>query len=100
MIHNCAGCARPPTLVSTALDRICMSLIPPLRSRHGDPLTAYQVPYEATLPFHAPDRGSPALCYNLPAPDSAAGRDPEYAARLRALAANIGLSAGYVASVQ
>lgn len=42
----------------------------------------------------------PALCYNLPAPDSAGARDPDYGARLRALAADIGLSPSYVASIQ
>jgi hypothetical protein len=55
---------------------------------------------EAVLAQLSDDSRIPALCYNLPAPDSVRGRDPEYAARLRALAANIGLSAGYVASIQ
>jgi hypothetical protein len=70
-----------------------------LEALYADPsVNAYRP--EAVLAQLTDDSRIPALCYNLPAPDSAAGRDPEYAARLRALAANIGLSAGYVASIQ
>jgi len=54
---------------------------------------------EAVLAQLADESWIPALCYNLPAPDSERRQDPEYAARLRALAADIGLSAGYVASI-
>ena len=40
-----------------------------------------------------------ALCYNLPQPPSPTERNPEYAAKLRALAQKIGLPAEYVASL-
>lgn len=40
-----------------------------------------------------------ALCYNLPEPPPATERNPEYAAKLRALAQRVGLPADYVASI-
>jgi hypothetical protein len=41
-----------------------------------------------------------ALCYNLPAPPAAEGRNPVYASKLRELAARLGLPAGYVSSIR
>jgi gamma-glutamyl AIG2-like cyclotransferase len=41
-----------------------------------------------------------ALCYNLSSPPASTERNPEYAAKLRALAEKVGLPAEYVASVQ
>ena len=41
-----------------------------------------------------------ALCYNLPQPPSPTERNPEYAAKLRAVAQKIGLPEEYVASLQ
>ncbi len=41
-----------------------------------------------------------ALCYNLPEPPSPAERNPEYAAKLRAVARKVGLPAEYVSSIQ
>jgi gamma-glutamyl AIG2-like cyclotransferase len=41
----------------------------------------------------------PALCFNLPAPP-AEERNPEYASKLRQLAARLGLPAEYVASIR
>lgn len=41
-----------------------------------------------------------ALCYNLSPPPAAAERNPEYAAKLRAVAQKVGLPAEYVASLQ
>ena len=41
----------------------------------------------------------PALCFNLPARPSADERNAEYAARLRAVAARVGLPPDYVASI-
>ncbi|HXV62271.1 MAG TPA: gamma-glutamylcyclotransferase family protein [Vicinamibacteria bacterium] len=41
-----------------------------------------------------------ALCYNLSQPQSARERNPEYAAKLRALAQKIGLPDEYVASLE
>ena len=41
-----------------------------------------------------------ALCYNLSSPPSPTERNPEYAARLRAVAQKVGLPAEYVASLQ
>ena len=42
----------------------------------------------------------PALCFNLPVPPSADERNPQYAAKLRALAERIGLPTDYVSSIQ
>jgi gamma-glutamyl AIG2-like cyclotransferase len=41
-----------------------------------------------------------ALCYNLPEPPAPDERNPEYAARLRALAQRIGLPREYVSAIQ
>ncbi len=41
-----------------------------------------------------------ALCYNLPQAPSRDERNPQYAAKLRALAERIGLPASYVASIE
>jgi hypothetical protein len=41
----------------------------------------------------------PALCFNLPAPPAPGERNPQYAAQLRALAAQLGLPADYVSSI-
>ena len=41
-----------------------------------------------------------ALCYNLPQPPAHEERNPQYAAKLRALAARIGLPAAYVSSIE
>ena len=42
----------------------------------------------------------PALCFNLPPSQATAEANPEYAAKLRALAGRLGLPADYVASIQ
>ena len=42
----------------------------------------------------------PALCFNLPAPPPADERNPQYASKLRDLAARLGLPPGYVSSIQ
>jgi hypothetical protein len=42
----------------------------------------------------------PALCFNLPPSQATAQANPEYAAKLRALAGRLGLPADYVASIQ
>jgi len=42
----------------------------------------------------------PALCFNLPVPPSKEERNPQYAAKLRALAQRIGLPQSYVSSIQ
>ena len=41
-----------------------------------------------------------ALCYNLPEPPAANEHNPEYAAKLRAVAQKVGLPAEYVASLR
>ena len=41
-----------------------------------------------------------ALCYNLPAPPAAEGRNAPYASKLRELAARLGLPADYVSSIR
>jgi hypothetical protein len=42
----------------------------------------------------------PALCFNLPVPPSSEERNPQYVAKLRELAARIGLPASYVSSIR
>jgi hypothetical protein len=42
----------------------------------------------------------PALCFNLPPSGEAAEPNPEYAAKLREVAARLGLPAAYAASIQ
>ena len=42
---------------------------------------------------------APALCFNLPEPPSADERNTEYASKLRAVAARVGLPPDYVSSV-
>jgi hypothetical protein len=42
----------------------------------------------------------PALCFNLPVPPSTDERNPQYAAKLRALAERIGLPTDYVSSLR
>ena len=42
---------------------------------------------------------TPALCFNLPTPPAADERNPEYASKLREVAARIGLPPDYVASI-
>ena len=41
----------------------------------------------------------PSLCFNLPAPPAATARNPQYAAKLKAVAARIGLPAEYVETI-
>jgi len=45
-------------------------------------------------------RSTSALCYNLPAPPGAEERNPQYASKLRELAARAGLPADYVSSIR
>jgi|SRR5918911_2247381 hypothetical protein len=42
----------------------------------------------------------PALCFNLPVPPSTEERNPQYASKLKDLAARIGLPTGYVSSIR
>jgi hypothetical protein len=42
----------------------------------------------------------PVLCFNLPVPPASDERNPQYAAKLKALAERIGLPPGYVASIK
>lgn len=55
---------------------------------------------EAVLAHLATGGVIAALCYDLPQPPLASERNPEYAAKLRALARKIGLPSKYVASLQ
>ncbi|HEX8891154.1 MAG TPA: gamma-glutamylcyclotransferase family protein [Pyrinomonadaceae bacterium] len=41
-----------------------------------------------------------ALCFNLPVPPSASERNPQYALKLKELAARIGLPESYLSSIQ
>ena len=54
---------------------------------------------EAVCVRLADSRVVPALCFNLPVAPSVGERNPQYAARLKALARRIGLPESYVASM-
>ena len=54
---------------------------------------------EAVLSQLTDGGATPALCFNLPEPPSADERNPQYASKLRDVAARIGLPPGYVASI-
>jgi hypothetical protein len=43
---------------------------------------------------------APALCFNLPAPPAPGERNPQYASKLRELAARTGLPRAYVSSIE
>ena len=54
-----------------------------------------------TVTARLPDgRSTTALCYNLPTPPGADERNPQYASKLRELAARAGLPADYVSSIR
>jgi hypothetical protein len=55
---------------------------------------------EAVLAKLADGSLIPALCFNLPVPPSAEERNPQYASKLRDLAARIGLPPDYVSSIK
>ena len=54
---------------------------------------------EAVLAHFSDGGAMPALCFNLSVPPAAGARNPEYAAKLRALAERVGLPRDYVASL-
>jgi hypothetical protein len=63
-----------------------------------DSVRAYRP--EAVL-ARLPDGGvAPALCFNLPEPPRAGERNPQYASKLRDLAARAGLPPDYVSSIE
>jgi hypothetical protein len=55
---------------------------------------------EAVLAQYSDGTLAPALCFNLPLPPGPNEHNTEYAARLRALADQLGLPADYVASIR
>jgi hypothetical protein len=79
---------------------LIMSLtLPELEKLYSEPsVQAYQP--EPVLARLASGGVVAALCYNLPEPPAATERNPEYAAKLRAVAGKVGLPADYVTSIQ
>lgn len=79
---------------------VVMSLpLPELERLYAEPsVSAYQP--QAVVAHLAGGGRLAALCYTLPVPPSPAERNPEYAARLRAVAKKVGLPAEYVASLR
>jgi hypothetical protein len=74
-------------------------LLPELNRLYADPsVQAYRA--HAVLVTLAAGGTIAALCYNLPEPPVPAERNPEYAAKLRAVAQKIGLPADYVTSIR
>src|SRR5687767_7883644 len=66
-----------------------------LKRLYAEPgLEAYQM--QAVLAQLNNDDVVAALCYNLPQPPAASERNPDYAARLRAVAEKVGLPEDYV----
>lgn len=63
-----------------------------------DSVSAYRP--EAVCAQMADGTFVPALCFNLPTLPAAEERNPEYASKLRQLAARLGLPAKYVASIR
>ncbi len=55
---------------------------------------------EAVLARTLEGDGHPALCFNLPAPPPPKERNPQYAMKLRELAARIGLPQSYVSGIR
>ncbi|HEY7505640.1 MAG TPA: gamma-glutamylcyclotransferase family protein [Gemmatimonadales bacterium] len=72
---------------------------------HGDLERLYAdpsvLPYRPEAVLAEPDAGHPtaALCYNLPSAPSTHESNPEYARKLRDLAARLGLPDDYVSSI-
>jgi hypothetical protein len=69
-----------------------------LDTLYADPAVRLYKP-EAVLAHLASGDVLAALCYNLESPPSATERNPEYAAKLRAVAQKVGLPADYVSSI-
>ncbi len=63
-----------------------------------DSVSAYRP--EAVAAQLADGRLTPALCFNLPAPPSDGERNPQYASKLRDLAARLGLPPAYVSTIR
>jgi hypothetical protein len=55
---------------------------------------------EAVFAQLADGSGTPALCFNLPAPPSTDEHNPQYVSKFRSLAERIGLPPSYVSSIQ
>jgi hypothetical protein len=84
----------------TRVHGLVMSLtLAELDRLYSDPsVQAYQP--QAVLAQLASGGSIAALCYNLPTPPAATERNPEYAAKLCAVAQRVGLPADYVATLQ
>jgi Gamma-glutamyl cyclotransferase, AIG2-like len=73
--------------------------LPELERLYSEPsLQGYQP--QAVLARLASGGVLAALCYNLPHPPPATQRNPEYVAKLRALAQRVGLPQEYVSSIE
>jgi hypothetical protein len=79
---------------------VVMSLtLDELEQLYSEPSVRMYQP-QAVLVHLASGGVAAALCYNLGQPPSADEPNPDYAAKLRALGAKIGLPAQYVSSIQ
>ena len=69
-----------------------------LERLYGEPSLEAYVPEAVLVDL---DRGGvvAALCYNLPIPPAASGGDSEYAVKLRAIAAKVGLPPDYISRI-
>lgn len=90
------------TLVPSAEEQvygIVMSLpMDELSALYAEPSVAAYRP-EAVLVQLDDGPAVPALCYNLPTPPEPDERNPDYAAKLRALGARLGLPTSYIESI-
>lgn len=90
-------------LVSAAGARVhglVMSLsLPDLEKLYSEPTVQAYRP-QAVLAHLAGGGVIAALCYNLPEPPTVDERNPEYAAKLRAVAEKVGLPKEYVGSIR
>ncbi len=73
--------------------------LPELDRLYSEPSVQAYRP-EAVLARLADGAVIPALCYNLPGPPAPGERNPEYAAKLRAVARKMGLPAEYIATIE
>lgn len=78
---------------------VCSLTLQDLEQLYSDPSVQEYQP-QAVLARLAEGGIIAALCYNLPEPPSPDEHNPDYAAKLRALAQIIGLPADYIASIR
>ena len=88
-----------PSLDQTVHGVVCSLTHAELDALYSDASVSLYRP-EAVVAQLEDGTAIPALCFNLPVAPSPDERNPEYAAKLRAVAERIGLPSSYVSSIQ